>query len=118
MKRITKCLCGVLGLCLALQTAKADDVPAVQGNRIQFAPVFVNPTMQWAVPNSTFNGPPWCCQIAAELLAITVGVGGHGYVYDIDWVWYYKSVPCWPVPDSAFNGPPASLSSGMMMMPH
>jgi hypothetical protein len=26
--------------------------------RIQFAPVFVNPTMQWAVPNSNLNGPP------------------------------------------------------------
>ena len=27
-------------------------------NRIQFAPVFVSPTMQWAVPNSCLNGPP------------------------------------------------------------
>ena len=26
--------------------------------RIQFAPVFVSPTMQWAVPNSCLNGPP------------------------------------------------------------
>jgi hypothetical protein len=25
---------------------------------IQFAPVFVSPTMQWAVPNSCLNGPP------------------------------------------------------------
>jgi hypothetical protein len=25
--------------------------------RIQFAPVFVSPTMQWAVPNSCLNGP-------------------------------------------------------------
>ena len=27
-------------------------------NRIQFAPVFVSPSMQWAVPNSCLNGPP------------------------------------------------------------
>ncbi len=26
--------------------------------RIQFAPVFVSPTMQWAVPNSALIGPP------------------------------------------------------------
>ncbi len=28
--------------------------------RIQFAPVFVSPTMQWAVPNSALGGPPSC----------------------------------------------------------
>jgi Mg-chelatase subunit ChlD len=27
-------------------------------SRIQFAPVFVSPTMQWAVPNSAMTGPP------------------------------------------------------------
>src|SRR5207244_1245279 len=26
--------------------------------RIQFAPVFVSPAMQWAVPNGCLNGPP------------------------------------------------------------
>jgi hypothetical protein len=26
--------------------------------RIQYAPVFVSPTMNWAVPNSCLNGPP------------------------------------------------------------
>jgi hypothetical protein len=26
--------------------------------RIQFAPVFVSPTMQWAVPNTYLTGPP------------------------------------------------------------
>jgi hypothetical protein len=26
--------------------------------RIQFAPVFVSPTMQWAVPNGCMSGPP------------------------------------------------------------
>jgi hypothetical protein len=26
--------------------------------RIQYAPVFVSPTMQWAVPNSAVSGPP------------------------------------------------------------
>jgi len=26
--------------------------------RIQYAPVFVSPTMQWAVPNSCVSGPP------------------------------------------------------------
>ncbi len=28
------------------------------GQRIQFAPVFVNPQMQWAVPNGCLQGPP------------------------------------------------------------
>ena len=28
------------------------------GQRINFAPVFVSPTMQWAVPNSNISGPP------------------------------------------------------------
>ena len=27
-------------------------------NRINYAPVFVNPSMQWAVPNGCMNGPP------------------------------------------------------------
>src|SRR5262245_55983863 len=27
-------------------------------NRINYAPVFVSPTMQWAVPNSCLNGAP------------------------------------------------------------
>ena len=27
-------------------------------NRIQFAPVFVSPAMQWAVPNNCLSGPP------------------------------------------------------------
>ncbi len=26
--------------------------------RVQYAPVFVSPTMNWAVPNSCLNGPP------------------------------------------------------------
>ena len=30
----------------------------VSNNRIQFDPVFISPTMQWAVPNSNLNGPP------------------------------------------------------------
>jgi hypothetical protein len=28
--------------------------------RIQFAPVFVSPQMQWAVPNGCLQGPPAC----------------------------------------------------------
>jgi hypothetical protein len=28
------------------------------GGHINYAPVFVSPTMQWAVPNSCLNGPP------------------------------------------------------------
>ena len=32
--------------------------PCCGPQRIQFAPVFVSPTMQWAVPNSCLNGPP------------------------------------------------------------
>jgi hypothetical protein len=31
--------------------------PCGGSQRIQFAPVFVSPTMQWAVPNSCLNGP-------------------------------------------------------------
>jgi hypothetical protein len=27
-------------------------------SRVNYAPVFVSPTMQWAVPNSCLNGPP------------------------------------------------------------
>ncbi len=27
-------------------------------SRIQYAPVFVSPTMQWAVPNSCLSAPP------------------------------------------------------------
>src|SRR4051812_45672048 len=32
--------------------------PCGGAQRIQFAPVFVSPTMQWAVPNGSLNGPP------------------------------------------------------------
>jgi hypothetical protein len=32
--------------------------PGCGPQRIQFAPVFVSPQMQWAVPNSCLNGPP------------------------------------------------------------
>lgn len=32
--------------------------PCGGAQRIQFAPVFVSPTMQWAVPNGCLNGPP------------------------------------------------------------
>jgi hypothetical protein len=32
--------------------------PCGGSQRIQFAPVFVSPTMQWAVPNSCLSGPP------------------------------------------------------------
>src|SRR5262245_40047382 len=28
------------------------------GGRVNYAPVFVSPTLQWAVPNSCLNGPP------------------------------------------------------------
>src|SRR5438270_12496120 len=28
------------------------------GGKINYAPVFVSPTMQWAVPNRCLNGPP------------------------------------------------------------
>jgi hypothetical protein len=34
------------------------------GGRVNYAPVFVSPTLQWAVPNTALNGPP-------------VGPGGH-----------------------------------------
>jgi hypothetical protein len=32
--------------------------PCGGSQRIQFAPVFVSPTMQWAVPNSCLSGGP------------------------------------------------------------
>jgi hypothetical protein len=32
--------------------------PCGSGGRINYAPVFVSPTLQWAVPNSCLNGPP------------------------------------------------------------
>ncbi len=32
--------------------------PCGGAQRIQFAPVFVSPTMQWAVPNGCMYGPP------------------------------------------------------------
>jgi hypothetical protein len=32
--------------------------PAGSCGRINYAPVFVSPTMQWAVPNSCLGGPP------------------------------------------------------------
>jgi hypothetical protein len=32
--------------------------PCCGPQRIQFAPVFVSPQMQWAVPNSCMSGPP------------------------------------------------------------
>ncbi len=32
--------------------------PCGGAQRIQFAPIFVSPTMQWAVPNGCLNGPP------------------------------------------------------------
>ncbi len=37
--------------------------------RINYAPVFVSPTMQWAVPNSCLSGPP------------VAGQGGYGGGY-------------------------------------
>ena len=43
--QINAACCGGAGACGGCQ-------------RIQFAPVFVSPTMQWAVPNSCLNGPP------------------------------------------------------------
>ncbi len=32
--------------------------PCGGSSRVQFAPVFVSPTMNWAVPNSCLSGPP------------------------------------------------------------
>jgi hypothetical protein len=128
MKRFCSVLSISLGMYLALQ-AKAQDVKLSndQCHRIQFAPVMVSPTMQWAVPNSKLNGAPAnltggltipLCSETPGLLAVMVGVGGHGSLYDFDWVSYYKSANFWAVPNSNLNGPPASLSSGMMMMPN
>jgi hypothetical protein len=45
--------------------------------RVQFAPVFVSPTMQWAVPNSCLSGPPACPP--GPPMAAFYGYGGGGY---------------------------------------
>jgi hypothetical protein len=45
--------------------------------RIQFAPVFVSPTMNWAVPNSAVSGPP--CQPPLPPASM-YGYGGMGPV--------------------------------------
>jgi hypothetical protein len=42
--------------------------------RINYAPVFVNPTIQWAMPNSCMNGPPGMPMCAPP----TMPVGGFG----------------------------------------
>lgn len=43
-----------------INTAGGYGGPCGQGGcqRIQYAPVFVSPTMQWAVPNGCVGGPP------------------------------------------------------------
>jgi len=45
--------------------------------RIQFAPVFVSPTMQWAVPNSCVGAPPAGAPMAPP--GAYFGMGGPGY---------------------------------------
>jgi len=35
--------------------------PGGCGQRINYAPVFVSPSMQWAIPNSCIQGPPAMC---------------------------------------------------------
>ena len=42
--------------------------------RVNYAPVFVSPNMQWAMPNSAANGPP-----AMPMYAPTGGFPGGGY---------------------------------------
>lgn len=39
------------------QPAPAKPAPTIMGGT-KYAPVFVSPTLQWAVPNSALNGPP------------------------------------------------------------
>ncbi len=41
--------------------------------RINYAPVFVSPSMQWASPNSCYNGPAACGPACAP-----IGGGGFG----------------------------------------
>jgi hypothetical protein len=41
--------------------------------RINYAPVFVSPTLQWAVPNQCLSGPPACPPSCAP------GYAGYGY---------------------------------------
>jgi hypothetical protein len=47
--------------------------------RVQFAPVFVSPTMQWAVPNSCLSGPPNACPSGPPMAAFYGYGGGGGY---------------------------------------
>lgn len=54
--------------------------PGGSCNRVQFAPVFVSPTMQWAVPNSCLNGPPSAGPGYAPMGGYGGGYGyGHGH---------------------------------------
>jgi hypothetical protein len=132
MNHIAKVICAA-GLFVALQSAQAEDATpaddadqdpvykqakaywddyyrglkqydiAVQGNRIQFTPVFTDPAMQWAVPNNNFNGPP--ANLTDQVNRIQVpSVQVH-------------SIMQWSGPtDSELSGPPTNLST-MPMMP-
>lgn len=46
-------------------------------SRIQFAPVFVSPTMQWAVPNQGLSGAP--CGPGMPPMQAFPNFGGHPY---------------------------------------
>lgn len=45
--------------------------------RINYAPVFVSPTLQWAVPNSCLNGPPAAPSYGQPYPQPYPGVGGQ-----------------------------------------
>lgn len=48
--------------------------------RVQYAPVFVSPSMQWAVPNGCLSGPPAGAPLPPPSGAF--GMGGHpGHPY-------------------------------------
>lgn len=46
-------------------------------SRVQFAPVFVSPTMQWAVPNSGLSGAPCGPGMPPMQAFPSFGGGGH-----------------------------------------
>src|SRR5882672_247225 len=42
----------------AFWAARNNQLGAAPNGRIQFAPMFHNPSMEWAVPNHLLSGPP------------------------------------------------------------
>ena len=115
MKKFSSILCAFLGVCLTLQTAKAEGFPS------GLLATVVGVGAEVCVSNDEKLQRFWHDYYDAIRL-------GYGTRDSVDWESYYKRdeskrqflqpIMLWSVPNSALNGPPANLSSGMMMMPH